>query len=212
MSSSIPSDKGSVLLLSGGIESVTLLHLQAPSTRLYPLFIDYGQRAAQAEYRAAQAQCQHLDLTLKRLDMSAVGEGLREGQEKRLHVPIAHRNLSILSLAVSYAALRDAATILIALNQEDRLAYPSASDEFVNLFARIAYTLSAVRVDTPFSTLTKAQIIALGLSVHVDYAQSYSCLLGYETQCGVCPQCEKRRSAFMENAINDPAGFNRGGD
>ncbi len=201
-----------MLLLSGGIESVTLLHRESRERRVYPLFIDYAQRAAACEREAAQAQCDSLGLTLNTLNMAAAGEGFRAGQDKRAHVPIPHRNLTLLSLALSYAAQLGLGRLCLALNREDRQAYPSAGPGFIEAFAALARTLEDIELATPLDHLDKAAIIAEGIDLGVDYAQSYSCLLGYTQQCGRCPQCEKRRMAFTENGLIDPAGFKHGAD
>ena len=201
--------EGSVLLLSGGIESATLLYLLVREGPVFPLFVDYGQRAAERERAAARAQCEALGLIPKELDMAAVGEGFREDQERKLHVPIPHRNLVILGLAISYAAHRGAKRVALALNQEDTGAYASASTAFIEHLRLLARDLDDMEITTPLIELGKPEIIARGLALGVDYANSYSCLLGYPRQCGACPQCEKRRTAFAALGLEDPAGFKR---
>jgi len=201
--------RGTVVLLSGGIESSTLLHQEAAARIVYPLFVDYGQRAARREVAAADAQTASLGLSLKSLDMSRVGEGFREGRERSLHVPLPHRNLPILALALSYAAQVGAARISLALNADDLQTYRSAGRAFMQAFRALAATLEPVEVVTPLEDLSKAQIIREGYKLDVDYAQTYSCLLGYPLQCGACPQCRKRRAAFTAAGLEDPAGYQR---
>lgn len=209
INSNLSSPTGSVLLLSGGIESATLLRLEHRRTQVWPLFVDYGQRAAARERACARAQCSALDLELKELDMAAVGEGFRAGQSHKLHVPLPHRNLPILSLALSYAAQCGARSLALALNREDLHAYPSAGEPFLAQFAALAQTLQGCDLRLPLMHLDKAAIVRLGIELGVDYGQSYSCLLGYERQCGACPQCEKRRAAFAAAGVDDPAGYAR---
>lgn len=201
--------EGSVLLLSGGVESATLLHLLAEEQVVFPLFVDYGQRAASAERAAARAQCDRLDLSLHELDMAAVGEGFRASQDRKLHVPIPHRNLVILGLAISYAAHCKARSVALALNREDTAAYASASTRFIEHLRQLATDLDDLAIETPLIGSSKSEIIERGLSRGVDYSLSYSCLLGYEQQCGACPQCEKRRAAFAALGLEDPAGFKK---
>jgi 7-cyano-7-deazaguanine synthase len=69
------------------------------------------------------------------------------------------------------------------------------------------HSLEPIEVAAPLYELDKSEVVRLGLELGVDYACSYSCLLGYERQCGRCPQCEKRRAAFAANEMEDPAGF-----
>jgi 7-cyano-7-deazaguanine synthase len=200
--------QGSVILLSGGIESSTLLHDEARrGEMLYPLFIDYAQRAAQQEFAAAEHQCRQLGLALKHLDLSAAGEAFRAGQEKRLHVPIPHRNLTLLSLSLSWAAQMRARRLLLALNREDTAAYPSAGTDFLTHFRAIARTLADLDCEAPYIELGKAEVIERGVGLGVDYTHTYSCLLGYELACGACPQCEKRRAAFENADQPDPTRY-----
>lgn len=198
-----------VILLSGGIESTTLLHRQYMQSELHPVFIDYGQRAGEQEHQAALAQCTQLGLKLKKLDMAQAGHDFREGQSKKLHVPIPHRNLIALSLGLSYATQMGAERVYLALNLEDTLAYPSASEAFISQFQALAHVLGKVIIATPLSTFTKAQIIQQGVMLGVDYQKTYSCLLGYPLHCGHCPQCQHRLAAFKAAGVNEPSGFYR---
>ena len=198
-----------VILLSGGIESTTLLHSQATQNELHPIFIDYGQRAGVQEHQAALAQCAQLGLKLKKLDMAQTGHDFREGQSKKLHVPLPHRNLIALSLGLSYATQIGAEQVYLALNLEDTQSYPSASQAFITQFQALAKVLGKVSISAPLSTFTKAQIIQQGVALNVDYRQTYSCLLGYALHCGHCPQCQHRIAAFKAVGVNEPAGFYR---
>ncbi len=191
-----------VCLLSGGIESTTLLHRLARRGQVAPLFIDYGQRAAAQEWRAASWQCARLGLEPVRLDMAAVGEAFRAGQSQRFHVPLPHRNLVALSLGLSYGSQIGAARIAIALNRDDLHAYPSAAPGFLQAFGDMAASLEPIELVTPLAALSKAQVVAEGIALGVDFAQTYSCLLGHALHCGRCPQCEKRRAAFA--AVGSP--------
>ena len=181
-----------VILLSGGIESSTLLYKQYTQNELHPVFIDYGQRAGAQEYHAALELCTQLGLQLKKLDMAQTGHDFRAGQSKKLHVPLPHRNLIALSLGLSYATQIGAERLLLALNLEDTLAYPSATTAFIEKFQAMANVLGSFEIATPLCTFSKAEIIRQGIMLGVDYAQTYSCLLGYALHCGHCPQCLHR--------------------
>jgi len=198
-----------VILLSGGIESTTLLHMQYTQGELLPVFIDYGQRAGAQEHHAALTQCAQLGLKLKKLDMAQAGHDFRAGQSKKLHVPLPHRNLIALSLGLSYATQMDAERLYLALNLEDTLAYPSASEAFISQFQALAKVLGKVNIAAPLSTCTKAQIIQRGVALNVNYQQTYSCLLGYPLHCGHCPQCQHRQAAFKVAGLSEPPGFYR---
>lgn len=193
-----------VLLLSGGVESVTLLH-EHRADGLRAMFIDYGQRAARAEHAAARWQGTATGVELVHLDMHRVGEAFRAGQSRQWHVPLPHRNMVALSVGLSYATEVQARELYLALNREDTQTYPSASLDFVAAFEAMTRTLGEVTLRTPYTTLTKAQIIARGARLGVDYRHTYSCLLGHARQCGGCPQCQKRRAAFAEAGVIESA-------
>lgn len=190
-----------VLLLSGGVESSVLLAMEAP--RVLPVFIDYAQRAVQREYAAAQAQCERHGLTLRRLDVSQVGDSVRAIQAHKLHVPLPHRNLVALALGLSYATAVRATRLLLALNREDGKAYQSAATAFVEGFAALACQLGEVRLETPLADLGKADIVAHGARLNLDFAQTWSCLLGYAMPCRRCSQCRARAAAFASAGIDD---------
>ena len=198
-----------VILLSGGIESTTLLHMSPTPSDFYPVFIDYGQRAAQQENLAALAHCVKLGLKFKKLNMSQVGHDFREEQHNKMHVPLPHRNLIALSLGLSYATQLGANRVHIALNQEDTQAYPSASMAFLKQFQAMASALGPFEISAPLIHLSKASIIQRGKLLGVDYTTTYSCLLGYRNHCGHCPQCKKRQAAFIEAGNREPTGFYR---
>ncbi len=187
-----------IVLLSGGIDSVTLLYLkQRDGTQLHALFADYGQRAAAEERRAAQYHADLLDVPLTRLDLAQVGETFRAGQTQRLHVPLPHRNLVALALGLSYAAQIGAQRIHLALNRDDVTAYPSASQLFLERFNTMARSLGEFVVETPLLALDKTEVIQQALALKIDLNQTYSCLLGYPKACGHCPQCVHRGAALL---------------
>lgn len=195
----------SLVLLSGGIESATALHLENRRRTVRALFVDYGQRAAARERAAAVAQCERLDLPLETLELASLGETFRRAHTWRAHVPLPHRNLALLGLAFSFAADRGARRLCLALNRDDAGAYASASPPFVEAFRALAATLDDIEVATPLAAWDKAEVVRRGLQLGVDYALSYSCLLGRRVPCGACAQCEKRRAAFAAAGVPDPA-------
>lgn len=204
-------EAASVLLLSGGIESATLLHqLAADGEPVQALFIDYAQRAAAQECAAAHVQCGELGVELVPLELGNMGEIFRRGQERKHHVPLPHRNLVALSIGLSYAANQSARKLYLAVNLDDTVDYASASHTFLAQFRLICGLLGDVRLATPFIGLSKREVIQRGVALGVDYATTYSCLLGYSVHCGRCPQCQKRREAFRLAGIEEPAEFYRG--
>lgn len=203
-------EKVAVLLLSGGVESVTLLHrLAGAGQPVQAVFIDYGQRAAKTERGAATEHCAQLGVELVALDLSGAGEQFRNVQSARPHVPIPHRNLVALSLGLSYATGLGSTRLYLAANREDAAAYPASSHMFLTQFRVLAGILGAVTLMTPFIDLSKAQVIARGTALGIDYATTYSCMLGYPAHCGRCTQCLARKAAFEAAQIPEPNGFYR---
>ena len=201
-----------VILLSGGVESSTLLYEFSGGSAPIGVFIDYGQRAARRELAAVHAQCRAAGAHLQRLDMVAAGRSFRAGQILSRHVPLPHRNLMILSVGLNYCAQVQAGSLAIGLGREDATADPGSAPRFIRAFQRLARILGDVAVVAPFMAKTKAWIIRHGLELGVGYAQTYSCLLGYPRHCGRCPQCRKRRAAFAAAGAPEPPDFYRAGD
>jgi len=203
-------EAASIVLLSGGIDSATLLHqLVADGEPVQALFIDYAQRAAAQERAAADAQCGELGVELVPLELGNLGEIFRRGQDRKLHVPLPHRNLVALAIGLSYAANQSARKLYLAVNLDDTADYASASHAFLAQFRLICGLLGDVRLATPFVGLSKREVIQRGIALGLDYATAYSCLLGYPVHCGRCTQCRKRREAFREAGAGEPATFYR---
>lgn len=194
-----------VVLLSGGVESVTLLHQEHRSGTIAALFVNYAQRAAKREHWAAMTQCLKLGIPMETLDLSHVGLCFsRAYRQWRPHIPLPHRNLVLLSLALSFADASGATRLCLALNREDVDLYPGSSSAFINDFRLLTADLTKITVETPLITLRKAEIIQLGLRLGVNYAETYSCLLGRQRPCGRCPQCLRRQQAFAISGRPDP--------
>lgn len=197
-----------IVLLSGGVESSVLLRLEAArGVGLVPAFIDYAQRARREEHAAAARQCAALGVELKVLDMARAGEVFRAGQEKKLHIPMPHRNLVVLSLGLSLAYQLRADAVAVAVNRDDAQAYASAAPEFMERFRHMAQALGPVQMRSPLAQLGKSQVVQQGVALDVDFSGTYSCMLGYARHCGRCTQCIRRRAAFAAAGVSEPKGF-----
>eukprot|EP00897_Mesotaenium_endlicherianum_P002828 jgi/Mesen1/2573/ME000162S01702 len=119
----------------------------------------------------------------------------------RQHVPLPHRNLSLLSVAVSFAAQVGAPSLALALNAEDLGA-------FVEAFRALAAALSPpVALVTPLSHMSKAHVASLGASLGVPWEATYSCMVGRARHCGRCSQCRQRRAAFELAGVPEKDDF-----
>jgi 7-cyano-7-deazaguanine synthase len=192
-----------VVLVSGGVDSTVLLYRLVRQARtaerqVHPLFIDYAQRAAPLEYEAADWHCRRLRLKLFRLDLSRVGEAFRRPQSMKLHIPLPHRNLVVLSLALSYVALVGANALALGVIRDDVDRYPSASLPFLRVFRELALTLAPTSFETPLLDWSKDRVVAEGALLGVDFEHTYSCMLGRRLHCGHCTQCRRRDAALSE--------------
>jgi 7-cyano-7-deazaguanine synthase len=207
MMSSPESPATTVVLLSGGVDSAVMLYSVHERARAAPLFIDYAQRAARTEEAMATHHAQALGLPLQRLDMSAVGESFRAEQQAKLHVPLPHRNLVLLSLALAYAARIRATDVAIAVTADDLEWYPSASVDFLSRFRDLAQSLGGALISTPLIHLDKQAVLAEGVRLGVDLSRTHSCMRQGDRHCGKCTQCEKRQRAFSEAGVYEPPDF-----
>ncbi len=203
-------EAANVVLLSGGVDSVTLVHaLAADGVPIQALFLDYGQRGARLERVAAEYHCEPQGVELVALDFSSVGEQFRNVQPRKANIPLPHRNLVALSLGLSFAANLGARKLYLALTMEDTLASPSASHTFLAQFRLLCGLLGDVQFATPFVDMSKAEVIRRGDKLGVDYAATYSCVVGQPVHCGRCRQCIGRREAFREASVDEPQDFYR---
>ena len=194
-----------MVLASGGVETATLLHQSAAAGGATGgVFLDYGQRPADMERRAASAQARETGAALETLDMAAVGAAFQGESDRQYHIPLPHRNLVALSLGLSLAEKRQAARLWVGLTADDGSASRSASATFFDHFRGLADDLGSVTVEAPLLGLTKSEVVRRGADLGVDFGRTYSCLLGYPHPCGRCPQCRKRAAAFAAAGLVDP--------
>lgn len=195
--------EGRVVLVSGGVDSTVLLYrvhegARADDTRTLPLFVDYAQRAARQEREAAEWHCGHLGLSLQVLDMARVGESFRRAEALARHVPLPHRNLVVLSLALGYAEVARCASLAIGVIGDDVDGYASASSAFLSAFRHLTATLGSVRIETPLIDVSKSGVVIEAARLGVDLQRTYSCMLGRDEPCGRCSQCQRREDALAD--------------
>ncbi|HEY3384797.1 MAG TPA: 7-cyano-7-deazaguanine synthase QueC [Vicinamibacterales bacterium] len=217
-----------VVLLSGGLDSATAAAVaHRDGFEVCALTISYGQRHAR-EVQAARAVARalgvvrHIEL---KVDLSAFGgsaltaamdvpkdRALDSSDIPPTYVPA--RNTVFLSLALAWVEALDARDIFIGVNALDYSGYPDCRPEFIHAFEAVANVATKAGVEgarfavhAPLITLTKAEIIRLGLSLGVDYGLTHSC---YDPApdgrpCGHCDSCLLRAKGFAEAGVADPA-------
>ena len=224
--------KKAVVLLSGGLDSATCLAIaKSQGFDCYCLSLDYHQRhiaelqAAQnvaASLGAKQHKTVQLDLSLfggSALTDNSIDVPMSGANPIPAGIPVTYvpaRNTIMLSLSLAWAEVLGAQDIFIGVNALDYSGYPDCRGEYVKAFQEMANlaTKSAVEghkitVHAPLIDMTKAQIIALGGKLDVDYAMTVSCYQA-DSQghaCGKCDSCRLRREGFAKAAIADPTRY-----
>ena len=216
-----------VLLLSGGLDSYTAGAIaRRDGHELFALTIRYGQVHA-AEVTAAKAVAKGLQVRRHvelEVDLAAFGGSALVGdgeipKDRHLDasdIPITYvpaRNTIFLSLALGWAEVVGAETIVIGVNALDYSGYPDCRPEYLAAFERVAALATKAGVEgrplkilAPLLHLSKAQIIREGVSLGLDYGLTHSC---YDPDpsgapCGRCDSCRLRERGFLEAGLEDP--------
>ena len=217
-----------VILLSGGLDSATVLALaRAQGLTCYTLSFDYGQRH-RAELEAAVRVSRHLgalehrvmEIPIGALGGSALTDAdIDVPEDGGDGIPVTYvpaRNTVFLSLALAWAEVLSADSIFIGVNAVDYSGYPDCRPEFIEAFQSLAALATKqgvegrpVTIEAPLVALTKAEIIRQGMAVGVDYAQTVSCYRADEQgrACGHCDACRFRREGFIDAGVEDPTRY-----
>ncbi len=210
--------KDSLLILSGGMDSVTLLYDEQQRIALAVSF-DYGSNHNRRELPLAQLHCQRLGIEHMVVPLAfihqhftssllsgddAVPEGHYDTDNMQSTV-VPFRNGIMLSVAVGLAESRGLSRVMMANHGGDHDIYPDCRPQFVEAFdaAAQAGTYANVRLDCPYTHLTKADIALRGKALGIDYSLTWSCYRGHEKQCGRCATCHERREALAQAGIDD---------
>lgn len=228
-----PSMRKAVILLSGGLDSTTVLALaQASGYDCYALSFDYGQRhnfelEAAAAIAAQAAVAAH---KLIRLDLGAIGGSAltdpdiavpqaAQHSDVASGIPVTYvpaRNTIFLSLALGWAEVLGAQDIFIGVNAVDYTGYPDCRPAFIDAFERVANLATKAGVEgqqmtihTPLIAMSKAEIIQTGTKLGVDYGGTVSCYSADETgiACGRCDACHLRCAGFEQAGLRDPTPY-----
>ena len=213
-----------VVLVSGGMDSVTALHAAAREHEIVAgLSFDYGSKHNHREIPFAAEHCallgvRHEIVALDFMDRLFKSDLLRSGGEipeghyeaenmKQTVVPF--RNGILLAIAAGYAESAGAEGLVIAAHSGDHAIYPDCREEFMQPIAAAiqAGTYASVEVLRPFSHERKEGIAASGARLGVDFARTWSCYKGGELHCGRCGTCVERKEAFALAGLEDPTEY-----
>lgn len=223
--------KRALVLTSGGADSTTLLALAVEHYRrenVIALSISYGQKHVR-EIDSAKAVAAHYGVPIRFLDLGVVFAGsdcsllsgssqdiphesyedqLDRSQGSPVSTYVPFRNGLFLSAAASVALSQGCNVIMYGAHHDDAAgnAYPDCSQEFVEAMAAAISlgTGGELRLEAPFVSWTKADIVRRGLQIGVPYELTWSCYEGGEMPCGVCGTCIDRARAFELNGVVDP--------
>lgn len=210
--------KDSVIIVSGGMDSVTMLYEYKDRIKLAVSF-DYGSNHNAREISFAQLHCdrlgiRHIVLSLDFMRQyfkssllegaEAVPEGSYDEDNMKSTV-VPFRNGIMLSIAIGIAESHHLKYVMMANHGGDHTIYPDCRPEFVHAMsdAAVAGTFVGVELWAPYTDLTKAEIAQHGKSLGVDYAETWSCYKGLEHHCGNCGTCLERKNALREAGIED---------
>jgi 7-cyano-7-deazaguanine synthase len=220
--------KKAIILLSGGLDSITVLALaQQQGFDCYALSFDYGQRhnaeliAASEIAKAYQVK----DHKIVKLGLGAIGgsaltdENIQVPDHLEAGIPVTYvpaRNTIFLAFALGWAEVLHVTDIFIGVNAVDYSGYPDCRPEFIKAFQQLADLATKAGVEgehftihTPLIYLSKAEIIKLGAKLGVNYAHTVSCYSADEQgrACRVCDACRLRLQGFTESGVQDSTRY-----
>ncbi|MBV7561989.1 7-cyano-7-deazaguanine synthase QueC [Pseudomonas sp. sia0905] len=222
------SDKKAVILLSGGLDSATVVAMaREQGYSCYSMSFDYGQRH-RSELQAAERVARQLGVVEhKVIGISLDGIGgsaltdtsIEVPQSATTGIPVTYvpaRNTVFLSLALGWAEVLEAQDIFIGVNAVDYSGYPDCRPEFVNAFEHMANLATKmgvegrrIRIQAPLQMLSKAEIVQAGSRLGVDYGLTVSCYLADADgrACGKCDSCRLRAAGFAAAGMPDPTRY-----
>lgn len=217
-----------VVLVSGGLDSATTLAMaRAAGYECYALSFDYGQRhraelAAAARVARALGVVEHKTITL---NLDGIGgsaltdKNIDVPEQESEGIPVTYvpaRNTVFLSLALAWAEVLDARDIFIGVNAVDYSGYPDCRPAFIAAFEQLAELATKAGMEgahfsvrSPLIQMSKAEIIATGTRLGVDYDLTVSCYQADDAgrACRRCDACRIRRAGFIAAGIADPTSY-----
>ena len=214
--------KDSVIIVSGGLDSITLLYDKAETIALAVSF-DYGQNHGVKELPFAAHHCRKLGIPHITIPLSFMhryfksslldgAEAIPEGhyaEENMKSTVVPFRNGIMLAIATGIAESHGLKRVYIANHGGDHTIYPDCRPDFIRAMdgAATAGTFVNVRIEAPYTNITKADIVRRGTALDIDYSKTWSCYKGADLHCGKCGTCVERKEAFQEAGVNDPTEY-----
>lgn len=214
--------KDSLIVVSGGMDSVTMLYEYRERIELAVTF-DYGSNHAKNEIACASLHCERLGIRhiiipldfMHRYFTSSLlqgAEAVPEGRydaENMASTVVPFRNGIMLSIACGMAESYGLKRVMIANHGGDHTIYPDCREDFIRKMslAMTAGTDSKVEIFAPYTNISKSDIARHGRMLGLDYSETWSCYKGGEVHCGKCGTCIERKEAMREAGIEDPTVY-----
>ena len=214
--------KDSVIIVSGGMDSITLLYDKKDEIALGISF-DYGSNHNAKEIPFAEMHCKRLGIKHITINLDFMHqyfkssllqgtEAIPEGHyadENMKSTVVPFRNGIMLSIAIGIAESNHLKKVLIANHGGDHTIYPDCRPQFIQAIdaAANAGTFVNVRVEAPYTNITKGDIARIGKRLGLDYTETWSCYKGGEKHCGKCGTCIERKEALQEADIHDATEY-----
>ena len=210
--------KNSVIIVSGGMDSIPLLYDHKDEIALGISF-DYGSNHNAREIPFAKMHCERLGIKHITINLDFMhqyfksslldgAEAIPEGHyadDNMKSTVVPFRNGIMLSIAIGIAESNNLDQVFIANHGGDHTIYPDCRPEFINAIdaAATAGTYNNVKVVAPYTKITKSDIARIGKKLGIDYTETWSCYKGGEVHCGKCGTCVERKEALAEAGIED---------
>ena len=210
--------KNSAIIVSGGMDSITLLYDHKDEIALGISF-DYGSNHNAREIPFAKIHCERLGIKHITINLDFMhqyftsslldgAEAIPEGHyadDNMKSTVVPFRNGIMLAIAIGIAESNNLDQVFIANHGGDHTIYPDCRPEFINAIdaAATAGTYNNVKVIAPYTKITKSDIARFGKRLGIDYAETWSCYKGGEVHCGKCGTCVERKEALAEAGIED---------
>ena len=210
--------KNSVIIVSGGMDSITLLYDHKDEIALGISF-DYGSNHNAREIPFAKMHCERLGIKHITINLDFMhqyfksslldgAEAIPEGHyadDNMKSTVVPFRNGIMLSIAIGIAESNNLDQVFIANHGGDHTIYPDCRPEFINAIdaAATAGTYNNVKVVAPYTKITKSDIARIGKKLGIDYTETWICYKGGEVHCGKCGTCVERKEALAEAGIED---------
>jgi 7-cyano-7-deazaguanine synthase len=217
-------DKKVIVLLSGGMDSVTALyHAKNHYDVVGTISFDYGSKHNHKEIPYAKFHSDKLGVPHQIVEATFIGdlfnssllindEEIPEGHyadESMKKTVVPFRNGIMLSIACGYGESIGATGVVIAAHSGDHAIYPDCRSNFMEAMGEAMRlgTYEAVELISPFVDIDKTEIAKIGVELGIDFAETWSCYNGRDLHCGVCGTCFERKEAFELAGLDDPTEY-----